>query len=82
MVPGTSKSIIIHKIKKRKKLLFGIINITKREVVCMKDSLKKGLFLGGIVVFLAAVLIVKGIFQEEDFHAKYEGFDLDADVEL
>lgn len=48
----------------------------------MKDSLKKGLFLGGIVVFLAAVLIVKGIFQEEDFHAKYEGFDLDADVEL
>lgn len=47
----------------------------------MKDSLKKGLFLGVIVVLLAEVLIVKRIFLEKDFHAKYAGYDLDEDVE-
>ncbi len=47
----------------------------------MKDSLKKSLFLGGLVVLLAAVLIIKSVFHEDDFHEKYAGYDLNADVE-
>lgn len=47
----------------------------------MKDSLKKGLFLGGLLVLVVAVLIIKSVFHEEDFHEKYAGYDLNADVE-
>ena len=47
----------------------------------MKDSLKKGIFLGGLVVVLAVVLIIKSMFREDDFHEKYAGYDLDVDVD-
>lgn len=46
----------------------------------MKDSVKKTIFLCGLVGIIAITLIVKNMLSEEDFQAKYAGYDLTTDV--
>ncbi len=46
----------------------------------MKDSVKKTIFLCGLVGIVAIALIVKNLLSEDDFQAKYAGYDLTTDV--
>ena len=46
----------------------------------MKDSVKKLLLLGGIFAIIASVYIVRNFTDKNDFHDKYEGYDLSQDV--
>lgn len=47
----------------------------------MKDSTKKAILLGGIVVSILGFYGIKSLTDVVDFHQKYEGYDLTADVE-
>lgn len=47
----------------------------------MKDSVKKVLLLGSIVVAVVVFYIIKNLTAVTDFHHKYEGYDLTKDVE-
>ena len=47
----------------------------------MKDSVKKIILVGSIVAAFAIFYVVQILTGEEDFHSKYEGCDLTADVE-
>jgi len=47
----------------------------------MRDSVKKWILLGGLAVIIIAFFVVKNLGAVEDFHDKYEGYDLSADVE-
>lgn len=47
----------------------------------MRDSVKKWILLGGLAVVIVAFFVVKSLTGVEDFHDKYEGVDLSADVE-
>lgn len=46
----------------------------------MKDTVKKWILLGGIAAVIVIVLVVKSLGGVEDFHDKYEGYDLSSDV--
>ena len=46
----------------------------------MKDSVKKLILLGGIFAIIASVYIVRNFTDKNDFHDKYEGYDLSQDV--
>lgn len=46
----------------------------------MRDSVKKAVFLCGLIGIVALVLIVKNVLSDDDFHAKYEGSDLSTDI--
>lgn len=46
----------------------------------MKDSVKKLILLGSIVLVIAGFYLVKGLTEETDFHSKYEGYDLTQDI--
>lgn len=45
----------------------------------MKDSVKKGLFLGAIAAIIALFFIISELTQVENFYDKYEGVDLTVD---
>ena len=47
----------------------------------MKDSVKKWILLGGLAAVVVVFLVVKSLSGVEDFHDKYEGYDLSEDVE-
>ena len=47
----------------------------------MKDSVKKGIFLGAIVAIIALYFVISELTQVENFYDKYEGVDLTADSE-
>lgn len=47
----------------------------------MRDKMKKWVLLGGIAVAVVVFLLVISLGTVEDFHEKYEGCDLTADVE-
>ena len=47
----------------------------------MKDSVKKWILLGGLAAVVVVFLVVKSLRGVEDFHDKYEGYDLSEDVE-
>lgn len=47
----------------------------------MKDSVKKWILLGGLAAVVVVYLVVKSLSGVEDFHDKYEGYDLSEDVE-
>ncbi len=47
----------------------------------MRDSVKKWILLGGLAAALVAFFVAKSLKGVEDFHDKYEGYDLSADVE-
>lgn len=46
----------------------------------MKDSVKKFILLGGLAAVIIVVLVVKNLTGVNDFHDKYEGYDLTGDV--
>ncbi len=47
----------------------------------MKDSVKKLILLGSLVVLVVGFYFIKNINQESDYRSKYEGYDLVADIE-
>lgn len=47
----------------------------------MRDSVKKWVLLGGLAAALVIFFVVKSLSGVEDFHDKYEGYDLSEDVE-
>lgn len=47
----------------------------------MKDSVKKLILLGSIVVVIVGIYLIKGLTEATDFHDKYDGYDLTQDVE-
>lgn len=47
----------------------------------MRDSVKKYILLGGLAAAVIAFFVIKSLKGVDDFHDKYEGFDLTADVE-
>lgn len=47
----------------------------------MRDSTKKWFLLGGIAAVIIIWFVVKNLRTADDFHEKYEGVDLSADVE-
>lgn len=46
----------------------------------MKDSVKKFILLGGLAAVIIVVLVIKNLTGVNDFHDKYEGYDLTGDV--
>ena len=46
----------------------------------MKDSVKKILLLGGVALFIVVIYLINGLTTPDDYRAKYEGYDLSADV--
>lgn len=46
----------------------------------MRDTVKKWILLGGIAAVIVIALVVKSLGGVEDFHDKYEGYDLSSDV--
>ncbi len=46
----------------------------------MKDSTKKFIFLSSLALFVLAIILIKKLTAVTDFHDKYEGYDLSADV--
>lgn len=46
----------------------------------MKDSVKKLILLGSLVLVIAGFYFVKNLTEATDFHDKYEGYDLTQDV--
>ncbi len=47
----------------------------------MKDSVKKWILAGGVVAVIAVLLLIRSLRGVEDFHEKYDGWDLTVDVE-
>ena len=47
----------------------------------MRDSVKKIVLSGGVVLAVGTWLLIKSLNQVNDFRDKYEGYDLNADVE-
>lgn len=47
----------------------------------MRDSVKKWVLLGGLAAAVVIFFVVKSLSGVEDFHDKYEGYDLSEDVE-
>ena len=47
----------------------------------MKDSVKKLILLGSIVVVILGVYIIRNFTDADNFHEKYDGYDLTKDVE-
>ena len=47
----------------------------------MRDSVKKIVISGGVVLAAGTWLLIKSLNQVDDFRDKYEGYDLNADVE-
>ena len=46
----------------------------------MKDSVKKLILLGGIFAIIAVIYIFRNMTDKNDFHDKYDGYDLSQDV--
>lgn len=46
----------------------------------MKRSYKKYILLGGLAALVVAFIVIKGLKGVEDFHDKYEGYDLTGEV--
>lgn len=47
----------------------------------MKDSVKKWILAGGVLAIIAGSILVRSLRGVEDFHEKYDGWDLTSDVE-